>query len=381
MIDPSPPPRLARTVAGRGLTLIRSVFEGAPDGALNLGLGQPTDPMPEAAREAARRFLESGRVPYTPTAGVRRLRELVGERLHDGAPPESVMITAGSQQALWTALMGLVDPGEEVIFAEPGYPAYRAMTEMIGARPVAVPLAYEDRWALALEAVEAAWTERTRAVIVASPANPTGMEAGDDASLAGLHELCARGDAWLICDEVYAGLSFRRGHGRLSALGPRAISISSISKTFSATGLRVGWLHADPRVVEGLLPLHQQLVTCASAVGQAAAVACLELWNDDHRDRLRSVYEPRRLAAIAGLAEISGVRFHEPDGAFYVFADFSAHSPDDLGLALRLRDEQEVLTAPGRAFGEAGRGWLRLSFATEPDRVREGIGRIASALS
>ena len=375
------PPRFARTVAGRGVTLIRRIFDGAPEGAINLGLGQSTDPIPEPAWEAARQALESRKIPYTPTAGLPRLRSLVGECLHAGAPPESVLVTAGSQQALWTVLMGLVDPGEEVIFAEPGYPAYRVVTEMIGARPVVIPLSFDESWALDPDAVEAAWTDKTRAVIVASPANPTGMDAGDDASLARLHELCERNEAWLVCDEIYSGLSFRKRHGRLSALGPRAISISGISKTFAGTGLRVGWLQADPRVVQGLLPLHQQVALCASTVGQHAAIACLELWSDGFLDELHELYEPRRRAAVEGLSAIPGLRFHEPDGAFYIFADFSAHAEDTFVLAQRLRDEHLVLTAPGEAFGPAGRGWLRISFATEPEQVREGLGRIAAALS
>lgn len=380
MSDPRPP-RFARAVAGRGVTLIRRIFDGAPAGAINLGLGQSTDAIPEPAWEAARQALEPRKVPYTPTAGLPRLRSLVGDRLHAGAPPESVLVTAGSQQALWTVLMGLVDPGEDVIFAEPGYPAYRVVTEMIGATPVVIPLSFDEGWALDPDAVEAAWTDKTRAVIVASPANPTGMDAGDDASLARLHALCERHEAWLVCDEIYSGLSFRRRHGRMSALGPRAICISGISKTFAGTGLRVGWLQADPQVVQGLLPLHQQVALCASTVGQHAAIACLELWTDDFLEDLRALYEPRRRAAIEGLSAIPGLRFHEPDGAFYVFADFSSHAEDTFALAMRLRDEQLVLTAPGEAFGPSGRGWLRISFATEPEQIREGLARIASALA
>jgi aspartate/methionine/tyrosine aminotransferase len=380
-VSDSPEPRLARTVAGRGVTLIRRIFDGAPAGAINLGLGQSTDAIPEPAWEAARRALESRKVPYSPTAGLPALRAAVGERLHGGAAPESVLVTAGSQQALWTVLMGLVDPGEEVIFAEPGYPAYRVVTEMIGAKPVAVPLSFDDEWALQPEAVEEAWTERTRAVIVASPANPTGMDAGDDASLARLHELCERNEAWLICDEIYSGLSFRRRHGRLSALGSRAISISGISKTFAGTGLRVGWLKADPQVVQGLLPLHQQVALCASTIGQHAAIACLELWSEGFLEDLRALYEPRRQAAVAGLSAIAGLRFHEPDGAFYVFADFSQHAEDTFALAMRLRNDHQVLTAPGESFGAAGKGWLRISFATEPEQVREGLERIKAALA
>ena len=143
----TPPIRFARCVSGRGITLIRRVYEGAPAGCINLGLGQPTDPAPEAAIAAAKAMLDRGVVAYSPTAGIPELRAALAERVY-GSRAESVLVTSGSQEALWVTLMGLVDPGEDVLFAEPGYPAYRMVTEMIGARAVAVPTRFEDKWRL-----------------------------------------------------------------------------------------------------------------------------------------------------------------------------------------------------------------------------------------
>lgn len=372
--------RLARCVAGRGVTLIRKVFEGAPQDCINLGLGQPTDPIPAEAREAAAAMIGRGLVQYTPTAGLSHLRSAVGQRVYGGSPPESVLVTSGSQEALWVAVMGLVDPGEDVLFPEPGYPAYRAVTEMVGARAVPVPVTFENRWRMTPDAVLQAWTDKTRMVILGSPANPTGMSAGADEDLARLHERCAERGAYLLVDEIYAPITFHQTHGPAHRLGDRVVSVSGVSKAFSCTGFRVGWIHADPEIVRGLAPLHQQVALCAPTVGQHAALACMGLWGEERFRELRTVYARRRDAALEALDEIEGVRFHDPDGSFYVMADVSRYATDTFALALRLRDEAHVITAPGEAFGSGGAGFLRISFATDPARIREGVGRIGRLL-
>ena len=372
--------RLARCVEGRGVTLIRKLYEGAPADCINLGLGQPTDPIPVEARDAAASVLARGLVQYTPTAGLSHLRSAVGQRVYEGAPPESVLITSGSQEALWVSVMGLVNPGEDVLFPEPGYPAYRAVTEMVGARPVPVPITFEGRWRLDPEAVLRAWTPNTRLVILGSPANPTGMSAGSNTDMARLYRTCVERDAYLLVDEIYAPITFHQTHGPLHRLGDRVISVSGVSKAFSCTGFRVGWIFAHPDVIRGLMPLHQQVALCAPTVGQHAALACMTLWGEEHFGRLRALYAKRRDAALEALDEIEGVRFHDPDGSFYVMTDVSSYAKDTFALAMRVRDEAHVITAPGEAFGPGGEGYLRISFATEPARIREGIERLGRIL-
>jgi aspartate/methionine/tyrosine aminotransferase len=372
--------RLSRAVSGRGVTLIRRLFDGAPQGCINLGLGQPTDPVPESVRRAAVASLETGLVPYTATLGMPALCDAVARRVYGDERPGSVMVTSGSQEALWVAVMGLVDPGDDVLLPEPAYPAYRLVVEMVGARVVSVPLRFEDRWKVDVRALEAAWTDRTRMVILASPANPTGMFAGSDADLARVHDLCSRRDAWLLADELYAPIAFEVAHRPAHVHGERVVALSGISKAFSATGFRVGWLHAHPDVVRGLMPLHQQVALVAPTTGQHAALACVDLWGGPFFDELRARYALRREAALDGLAGIPDVRYHAPEGAFYVLVDVSAHVRDTFAFALRLRDEQRVITAPGEAFGEAGAGHLRISFATDPGSIREGLRRLGAAL-
>lgn len=372
--------RLSKAVAGRGITLIRRVFEGAPPGCINLGLGQPVDPAPDAAIEAAAAAIARRVVPYAPTAGLPELRAIVADKACGGDDPESVLVTSGSQEALWVCLMGLVDPGEDVLFAEPGYPAYRMVTEMIGARAVTVRGRMETSWRLDPDAVRAAWTPRTRVLIVPSPANPTGMFAGTQSDVEALHALCLERDAWLLADEIYAPIRWSQPHGPLHELGAKVLAIGGISKAFSGTGFRIGWVHATPEIVRGLMPLHQQVALCAPTVGQHAAIACMRSWGPSLVAELAARYAPRRAAMLESLAAIPGARWVEPEGAFYVLVDVSRHATDTLALALRLRDEAKVITAPGESFGEAGRGHLRLSFASEPAAIREGVGRIAALL-
>lgn len=372
--------RLSRCVAGRGITLIRRVFEGAPSDCINLGLGQPTDPVPDDALEAIRKVLDGKHVPYAPTAGLPVLRKLLAERVYMDGDPSRVLVTAGSQQALWVTLMGLVDPGEDVLIAEPGYPAYRMVTGMIGANAVSVPVTFESGWKLDPDAVEAAWTPKTRALIVASPANPTGMFAGSQETVERLARMCEERDAWLVGDEIYAAIRFVEPHRPMSELGDRVIAIGGLAKAFSATGLRVGWIHAPSEVVQGIMPLLQQVALCAPTLGQHGAIAALHRWGPPLFAELRERYGQRRAAILEALADIPGVRFHAPEGAFYVLVDVSSHATDTFQLAMRLRDEAKVITAPGESFGPTCGGLLRLSFASEPSVIREGVARIASHL-
>ena len=372
--------RLARCVEGRGITLIRRVFEGAPAGCINLGLGQPTDAVPDVALQAIRKVLDGRHVPYSATAGLPALRQVLADRVYFDGDPSRILVTAGSQQALWVTLMGLVDPGDDVLIAEPGYPAYRAVTGMIGANPVSVPVTFDAGWKIDPAAVEAAWTPRTRALIVASPANPTGMFAGTDATVRRLARLCEERDAWFVGDEIYSAIRFIEPHRPLAEAGDRVIAIGGLAKAFSATGLRIGWIHAPSEVVSGLMPLLQQVALCAPTLGQHAAIAALHEWGPPLFAELRERYGRRREAMVSALREIPGVRFHEPEGAFYVLADVSRHATDTFALAMRLRDEAKVITAPGESFGPRCGGLLRLSFASEPEILREGVARIAGFL-
>jgi aspartate/methionine/tyrosine aminotransferase len=276
------------------------------------------------------------------------------------------LITVGSQEALALAVIGLVDPGEEVLIPDIGYPAYETLPRLAGAVPVRAPL----------DSFEAAVTSRTRMMIVGSPANPTGGVASAE-RVQRLADFAAERDLWLVSDEVYEELWLERAPRY--AQGPRVLHVGGISKTLALTGLRLGWLVAPPTVCGELLGLHQNLVTCAPSLAQTAAQAGLALPVRD-LESIRDEYRRRWAVMRELLTALPGARWLEPDGAFYVFVDLRERLESTTELAFRLARAGEVLVVPGEGFGPTGQGWLRLSFCATEEQIREGMRRLAAAL-
>jgi aspartate/methionine/tyrosine aminotransferase len=227
-----------------------------------------------------------------------------------------------------------------------------------------------------IESFAAAVTPRTRMMIVGSPANPTGGVASEE-RLRQLAELAAERDLWLISDEVYEELWLARPP--VYAQGDRVLHVGGISKTLALTGLRLGWLVAPPATCAELLGLHQNLVTCAPSLAQTAATAGFALPLAE-LEAIRDEYRRRWAVMRELLAALPGVRWLEPDGAFYVFVDLRDRLPSTTELAFRLARAGEVLVVPGEGFGPTGEGWLRLSFSAPEEAIREGVRRLAAAL-
>jgi aspartate/methionine/tyrosine aminotransferase len=254
----------ARSVSPRPsvpLSLIRQVALAAAPGAVSLAVGEPTHAVPAPVREAIAAALARGELGYTPNAGRTDLRRLLGARRPEhGGDEASCIVTVGSQEALALAVFGLVGPGEEVLIPDIGYPAYETLPRLAGAVPVRTPLAE----------VERAVGPHTRMLVVGSPANPTG-EVLPPARFAELAALAEERGFWLVSDEVYEELWLRSPPEY--PRGPRVLHVGGISKSLALTGMRLGWLVAPPAVVTALQGLHQNLVTCAPSLAQAAAIA------------------------------------------------------------------------------------------------------------
>jgi aspartate/methionine/tyrosine aminotransferase len=353
---------------GLSLSLIRQVMEAAAPGAVNLALGEPGHETPPAVRRAVAEAA-AGPLRYTPNAGLPELRRaLAATRPHHGGGTDSALVTVGSQEALALAVLGLVRGGDEVVVPRWAYPSYEALPRMAGARVVRAPV----------EKMAAAVGERTRLVIVGSPANPTGevVPAETWRRLAALSE--ERG-FHLLSDEVYTALHLGLEPPPVPE-GRRVLHVGGISKSLAATGLRCGWLIADPATVARLVPLHQHLVTCAPVPSQAAALAGLSLPAEE-REAIRDLYRARWRRMRAALAAVPGLAWQEPAGAFYAWLDVRerlAGTTADLAFGLARRGA--VLVVPGAAFGEEGRGWLRLSFAAGEKEIDEGVRRLAAGL-
>lgn len=361
------PPEPARDLPA--LSLIRAVLEQAAPGAVDLAHGAPTHPVPEPVRGALRRAVESGRFDYTSNAGLPGLRAAVAARRpHHGTTGDSVIVTAGSQEALALAILGLAGRGDEVLIPDLAYPSYEALVRFADAEVVRAPI----------EEMADAVGRRTRIVVVASPANPTGAVASPE-TLRHLAALADERGFWLLSDEVYDEI-WLAGERPAWPEGGNVIHLGGVSKSLGAPGLRLGWLIAAPDLVARLLPLHQHLLTCAPSPSQAAALAGLAL-PEAELDAVRAWYRKRWRVTREALSSLPPeVVWEAPQGAFYVLLDVSPLVPDTLRFALEEARRGTVLTVPGEAFGPDGPGRLRVSFCASPESVEEGIGRLTEAL-
>ena len=372
---------LSSRVAGLERTMIRKIFEAAPSDAINLGLGQPDLVSGNSVNLAAVRAIAGGQLGYAPTAGLPRLRELIAASYapftSDGS---EVLVTVGSQEAMWLACLGLCEPGQELLLPDPGYPAYGPVATLSGLSPTRYPLHAQDRFRMRADAIISRLTPQTGAVVLCAPGNPTGACATEGELKKLLPELADRGIPW-ISDEVYAGLNYLSEASQpWSIVSDGGVVVSSLSKDACMTGWRVGWVAGDAGLVRRLTAAHQYLVTCSPTVSQAAAIGA---FSESGREEMRAIHRrflQRREQTVAQLGEVAGLRVDPPDGGFYCFIDVREWG-NSVELAKRILDEFRVITIPGEAFGEQGVGFLRISFAAEESQLKEGVDRIVRALS
>ena len=378
---------LNRVIAACPPSGIRRFFDIAAQRAdvISLGVGEPDFVTPWRVREAGIYALEHGATTYTSNAGLLRLRELICAELAgrygvEYAPDGDCVITAGVSEGLDLTLRVLLEQGDEVIVPEPCYVAYQPCVAFAGGRPVPVPTHAEDGFRLRVEAIEAAVTERTKAVLIGSPANPTGaVQTRDD--LAALVALAQRHDLYLISDEIYDRLTYTGRHTCLSSLPgarERTVLLGGFSKAHAMTGWRVGYLCAPRPVAELALRMHQYTMLCAPQVSQLAAVEALASGGPDV-DEMVAVYDRRRRVFVKGLREI-GLDCPEPGGAFYAFPSIRSSGLDSETFAERLLHAEGVAVVPGNVFGAPGEGHIRCSYATALPLLEEALERIAHFL-
>jgi len=370
-----PPKRLQ----GIEKSVIRQVFDRALPGSLNLGLGEPDLPTPDVIRQAAIRVINDEQNGYTSHAGLPALREkIANEYPYLGGKPERVIVTAGSQEALYLALLSIVDEGDEVLLPNPGFVAYPTIVRMAGGSSTFYQLPAENDFDFDLDSFRRALTPKTKAVVCISPSNPTGR-ALSKTDLAGIAEALRDHDAYLISDEIYRELYY--GDERpesASEFHERTIVISGLSKSMSMTGWRLGWVAGDATVIQSMLVLHGYVTTCASAVSQKAALAAWSEEAEAARAGFRKTFKARRDHLLGLIDTELGLRAVSPDGAFYTMVDVSKHGTSmDVAEALL---QERVITVPGSAFGSQSEGFLRVSFCAELDALTEGVSRIKRAL-
>jgi aspartate/methionine/tyrosine aminotransferase len=370
----------AARLRGIEKSMIRQVFDRALAGSINLGLGEPDLPTPDVIRHEAARVVIEEQNGYTTHAGLPSLRERVASAYPflEGRS-ERVIITAGSQEALYLALLTLVNEGDEVLLPDPGFVAYPTIVRMAGGVPVFYRLPASRDFSFDAEDFRRRLSPRTKVIVCISPSNPTGRVLSKE-DLEQMAAALSGTGAHIISDEIYRDLYYTPERpASISDYYERTLVISGLSKSMSMTGWRLGWLCGDAKVVKSALVLHGYVTTCASTVSQKAALAAFTPEAVAALARIRQTFGARRDYLLTLIRSDLGLSVVAPDGAFYAMVDVRAYG-DSMAVVERLL-EHRVITVPGAAFGHEGEGYLRVSFCGELDTLAEGVRRMKEALA
>ncbi len=354
--------------------------------AISLGVGEPDFVTPWPIREAAIESIEDGQTQYTSNWGLESLREKIAAYLRmryhvTYSPQNEVLVTVGASEGIDLALRALVCPGDEVIIPEPSYVSYAPCVTFAGGTPVAAVTTEQDEFALTPEALRAALTPRTKALILPYPNNPTGGVMSR-AQLQALARVLEGTDVVVISDEIYSELVYG-GHehtafAAIEGMRERTITLNGFSKAFAMTGWRVGYACAPHELLAPLFKIHQYTMLCASMQGQVAADRALgrafETGFEDVRTMVRS-YDRRRRLMVSALNDM-GLDCFEPRGAFYVFPSIRKTGLTSEDFCTQLLREKQVACVPGTAFGASGEGHIRCSYATSIEKLNEALARI-----
>ena len=359
-------------------------LEAAGRDIIHLEVGEPDFPTPPTIVEAARDFLAGGHVHYTPALGLTALREAIARFYHDrfGADisPERIIVTPGASGALMLALAVTTDPGDEWLLPDPGYPSNRHLVRSFEGVARALPVDATTRFQPTPAQLADAWTARTRGLMVASPANPTGTLLSQ-AEIIALHEAVTARSGILIVDEIYQGLNYGIDASTALSSLEDVFVVNSFSKYFGMTGWRLGWVVAPQAYVRQIEKLAQHFFISPSTPAQHAALAAFTPATLEILEERRHAFASRRNTLLPALREL-GFRFAtEPQGAFYLYADISELADNSETLARRLIEDAGVATTPGIDFGDnAPDRHLRIAYTTEEARLVEAAERIARVL-
>jgi aspartate/methionine/tyrosine aminotransferase len=353
---------------------------------LFLNIGEPDFTAPPLVQEAAERAIRAGRSQYTDATGLPALREALSgwyaQRFGLDIPARRIVITAGASAALQLVCLALFEAGDEVLMPDPSYPCNRHFVAAAQAVAKLLPTNAAQRFQLDAAMVAQAWCPATRGVLLASPSNPTGTSIHPE-ELRRIAAVVAGHGGVTIVDEIYLGLSYDEAFGRSALqLGEHIVSVNSFSKYFNMTGWRLGWLVLPEALVEPVERLAQNLFICASTIAQHAALACFDPASIAEYERRRAEFRARRDFVVPALNRLGLTVPVLPDGAFYAYADCSAHSANSWDFAFELMHSAHVALTPGRDFGRHDPArWLRLSFASSRDKLEEALHRLQRVLA
>jgi aminotransferase len=377
------PSYLSDTVKDLKPSGIRRFFDLAAgmEGVISLGVGEPDFVTSWSIREAAINSLEQGYTSYTANAGLLELRKEVATYLStqfdlEYSPESEIIITVGASQALDIAMRAIINPGDEVIVIEPCFVAYTPMVTLAGGVPVQVQTLKENDFKILPEQLEKVITNKTKAIMLCSPNNPTGSML-NRTELEALARIAEKHDLLVIADEIYAELVYDEEYTSLPSIGKmkkRTILISGFSKGFAMTGWRLGFVCAPEELSQAMLKIHQYAMMCAPTMAQYAAIEALKNGRNDVDDMIKS-YRRRRNFIVQSFNEM-GLTCHSPGGAFYAFPSIESTGLTSDEFAEKLLMQEGVAVVPGNVFGISGEGHVRCSYATSLEQLQEAVKRI-----
>ena len=364
----------SKRVRSINLSEIRKMFEIAGENSINLGLGEPDFTTPEHIIKATTTAMREGFTHYTSNMGILELREALSMKLKKDngieSSPESILVTVGASEAIYMCMQALVDPRDEVLIPDPGFLSYDACVNLAGGIPRGIELKMENDLRMTSQEVQEGITNKTKAIILNSPSNPTGsvMKKEDVKAIA---EIADDHGIYLISDEVYEKIIYDDKHHSPAKFCENAVTINGFSKSYAMTGFRIGYVTANPEIIEELLKIHQYTTACASSMVQKAALAALE-GPQNSIDDMVGEFKRRRDMVVKRLNGM-GVECINPHGAFYVFPNV-----DDPYEFVVEGLKKGVVMVPGRAFGLHGKNHVRLSYATSYSQLEEAMDRLES---
>lgn len=374
---------ISRRVAQTAPSGIRKFFDIAAtmENVISLGIGEPDFVTPQPILQAGIASLQRGETQYTSNSGTLELRQALSEHLArlygvQYQAEDEILITVGVSEALYLAMTAVLNPGDEVIIPEPCFVSYAPEVTFASGQPVMVPTFFADNFQVTAETIARAITDRTKAILLGYPNNPTGAVMTRE-GMAEITALAEEHDLVLISDEIYDQLVYGVEHvcvPTLPGMRDRTILLGGFSKDYAMTGWRIGYACAPPALLAAMRKVHQYTIMSAPTTAQAAALVALQKGDEDV-DRMRREYDRRRRLIVDGFNSL-GMYCFEPRGAFYAFPSIVRSGMSSDEFAMRLLEEEEVAVVPGNAFGASGAGFVRASYATAYEKIEEALNRM-----
>ena len=371
---------------------IRTIFEEvtrrekAGEKIIHLNIGRPDFDTPAHIKEAAKKALDEKKVHYSSNYGIPPLTQALADKLQQdnqmSYTPSEIIVTVGGNEAVFMAMMGLLDSGDEVLIPDPCWLNYFYCVQMADAVPISVPAKEEHQFTPHIDDFRSRITDKTKMIVINTPNNPTGSVYSAE-FLAELAQLAVEKDLYVLSDEIYEKMVYD-GHrhisfGSLPGMKERTVTVSGFSKNYSMTGWRLGFVAAGPEAISAMVRVHQYVTICATSFAQWGAVAALTGPQDDVHHMVAQ-FDKRGALVSNALQEMPGIQVSKPAGAFYIFPSIKETGKSSQEMAQYLLDEAKIAVVPGHVFGDFGEGYIRLSYANSYENLEMALSNMNAAL-